>query len=165
MLLSWAVTAIKMSEIFRVRNSLTMWVWIPLRLRVKHYDKRFQREMRREFSSVWSRRHLNRKRSVQSTTNTLIFSTTSFSSRHLSSSVWSYNNCQKWLTHLSRNERFYRQFQTIRLQSRISPTPGINVVCRCRQIGGFKTQQWFGRAVGVHKDRRKIRQLCKKGAI
>ena len=41
-----------MSEIFRVRNSLTMWVWIPLRLRVKHYDKRFQREMRREFSSV-----------------------------------------------------------------------------------------------------------------
>ena len=43
---------LKATEIFRVRNSLTMWVWIPFRLRVKHHDKRFQREMRRKFSSV-----------------------------------------------------------------------------------------------------------------
>lgn len=142
---------IKVTEIVRVRKSLhgmstagkqceCEW-WTPLHLRVKHHDKRFQREIRREFPSacdqdIWIGSEVCGRILIR-----LLFSTASFASRNHTSSVWSYNKWQKWLTRFSKNARFYRQFHTYSVKTLYIPLPWINVVCRWRQIRGFKTQQ------------------------
>ena len=102
---------------------------------------------------------------MRSTTNMLIFSSTSFASRNLSSSVWSYNNFQKWLTHLSKNELFYQQFQTILLQSRISPPPESMLFADEVRFEGLKHNNdlWEGWGGGTRGQAKDMSTMQKRG--